>query len=183
MDPVKLPPARPLTLINSKVDGGRAVRNIPLLKGKNTMKTIIFYARKGTRKAKQQGLATAPGSAVTIRILSQMALRGDGRLYIVDAPTAEHGRRLIQTHWNGSRPDIGASPTATVLAGGRIVALGLGAIQALAGASEAIRHWDVRLARDGSVRIRDTTALGKRSDGITPSLVDYFGDGLAKTPP
>ena len=39
------------------------------------------------------------------------------------------------------------------------------------------------LTRDGSVRIRDTTALGKRSDGITPSLVDYFGDGLAKTTP
>ena len=60
------------------------------------MKTIIFYVRKGAREAKQQGLATAPGSAVTIRTLSQMALRGDGRLYIVDAPTAEHGRRLSQ---------------------------------------------------------------------------------------
>jgi hypothetical protein len=58
------------------------------------MKTIIFYTRKGARKAKQQGLATAPGSAVTIRTLSQMALRGDGRLYIVDAPTAEHGYAL-----------------------------------------------------------------------------------------
>jgi hypothetical protein len=63
------------------------------------------------------------------------------------------------------------------------VALALGSIQALAGASQSIRHWEARLARDGSVRIRDTTALGKRSDGITPSLVDYFGDGLAKTPP
>ena len=47
------------------------------------MKTIIFYTRKGARKAKQQGLSTAPGSAVTIRTLSRMALRGDGRLYIV----------------------------------------------------------------------------------------------------
>jgi hypothetical protein len=147
------------------------------------MKTIMFYVRKGARKAKQQGLATAPGSAVTIRTLSQMALRGDGRLYIVDAPTAEHGRRLIEAHRTGSRPDIGAPPTKTVLANGRIVALGLNAMQALAGASEAIRHWNARLARDGSVRIRDTTALGKRSDGITPSLVDYFGDGLAKTHP
>jgi hypothetical protein len=147
------------------------------------MKTIMFYVRKGARKAKQQGLATAPGSAVTIRTLSQMALGGDGRLYIVDAPTAEHGRRLIEAHRTGSRPDIGAPPTKTVLANGRIVALGLNAMQALAGASEAIRHWNARLARDGSVRIRDTTALGKRSDGITPSLVDYFGDGLAKTHP
>jgi hypothetical protein len=147
------------------------------------MKTIMFYVRKGARKAKQQGLATAPGSAVTIRTLSQMALRGDGRLYIVDAPTAEHGRRLIEAHRTGSRPDIGAPPTKTVLANGRIVALGLNAMQALAGASEAIRHWNARLARDGSVRIRDTTALGKRSDGIAPSLVDYFGDGRAKTHP
>jgi hypothetical protein len=39
------------------------------------MKTIIFYVRKGVRTAKQQGLATAPGSAVTIRTLSEMALR------------------------------------------------------------------------------------------------------------
>jgi|SRR5271165_470546 len=145
------------------------------------MKTIIFYTRKGARKAKQQGLATAPGSAVAIRTLTQMALRGDGRLYIVDAPTAEHGRRLIEVQRTGSQPDIGAPPTKTVSAEGRIVALGLNAMQALAGASEAIRHWEARLARDGQVRLRDTTALGKRSDGITPSLVDYFGDGLAKT--
>jgi hypothetical protein len=147
------------------------------------MKTIIFYVRKGARRAKQQGLATAPGSAVTIRTLSQMALRGDGRLYIVDAPTAEHGRRLIAAHRTESPLDIGAPPTKAVLANGRVVALGLNAIQALAGASEAIRHWNARLARDGSARIRDTTALGKRSDGITPSLVDYFGDGLAKATP
>jgi hypothetical protein len=60
------------------------------------MKTIIFYTRKGARTAKQQGLATAPGSAVTIQTLTQMALGGDGRLYLVDAPTAEHGRRLIE---------------------------------------------------------------------------------------
>ena len=145
------------------------------------MKTIIFYTRKGARKAKQQGLATAPGSAVTIRTLTLMALRGDGRLYIVDAPTAEHGRRLIEAHRTGVQPDIGAPPTKTVLADGRIVALGLNAMQALAGASEAIRHWNARLARDGSVRIRDTTALGERSDSITPCLVDYFGDGLTKT--
>ena len=142
-----------------------------------------LLVRKGGRTAKQQGLATAPGSAVTIRTLSQMALRGDGRLYIVDAPTAELGRRLIAADRTGSTLDIGAPPTKTVLANGRVVALGLNAIQALAGASEAIRHWNARLARDGSVRIRDTTALGKRSDGMTPSLVDYFGDGLAKTTP
>jgi hypothetical protein len=147
------------------------------------MKTGIFYVRKGARRAKQQGLATTPGSAATIRTLSQMALRGDGRLYIVDAPAAEHGRRLITAHRTEALLDIGAPPTKTVLANGLVVALGLNAIHALAGASEAIRHWNARIARDGSVHIRDTTALGKRSDGITPSLVDYFGEGLAKTTP
>jgi hypothetical protein len=121
---------------------------------KDLMKTIIFYVRKGARQAKQQGLATAAGSAVTICTLSQMALRGGGRLYIVDAPTAEHGRRLIAAHCIRACPDIGAPPAKTVLANGRVVALGLNAIQALAGASEAIRHWNARLARDGSVRIR-----------------------------
>jgi hypothetical protein len=144
---------------------------------------MIFYVRKGARRAKQQGLATARGSAMTIHSLSHMALRGDGRLYIVDAPTAEHGRRLVEAHRTGSPLDIGLPPAKTVLANGRVVALGLNAIQALAGASEAIRHWNARLVRDGSVRIRDTTALGERSDGITLSLVDYFGDSLAKTTP
>jgi hypothetical protein len=143
---------------------------------------MIFYVRKGARRAKQQGLATAPRSVVTIHTLSQSALRGDGRLCIVDAPTAEYGRRPIEAHRTGSPLDIGAPPTKTVFAHGRVVALGLNAMQALAGASEAIRHWNARLARDGSVRIRHTTALGTRSDGISPSLVDYFGDGLAKAP-
>jgi hypothetical protein len=69
------------------------------------------------------------------------------------------------------------------LANGRVAALGLNAIQALAGASEAVRHWNACLVRDGSVRICDTTALGKRSDGIIPSLTDYFGDALAETTP
>ena len=114
------------------------------------MKTIIFYVRKGARRAKQQGLATAPGSAVTIRTLSQMALRGDGRLYIVDAPTAEHGRRLIAAHRTGSPLDIGAPPTKTVLANGRVVALGLrqeigaravsGAVHGVAGVRERGRQ-------------------------------------------
>jgi len=85
---------------------------------------------------------------------------GDGRLYFVDAPSAKHGRRLIAAHRIGSRPDIGAPPMKTVLDNGRIVAIGTNACLALAGASEVIRHWNARLARDGTVRIRDTTALG-----------------------
>ena len=76
------------------------------------MKTIIFHMRKGAREAKQQGLATAPGSAVTIQPLTQMALRGDGRLYIVDAPTAEHGGRLIEMH-RTAMAEVLAEETAT----------------------------------------------------------------------
>jgi hypothetical protein len=48
------------------------------------------------------------------------------------------------------------------LANGRVVALGLNEIQALTGASDAIRHWNARHSQDGSVRMRDTTDLGKR---------------------
>jgi hypothetical protein len=48
--------------------------------------------------------------------------------------------KLTAAHRAGSPLDIGAPPTKTVLANGRVVALDLNAIQALAGASEAIRH-------------------------------------------
>ena len=52
------------------------------------MKIIIFYVRKGGRTAKQQGLATAPGSAVTICTLSEMALRGGAAGTTADIPVA-----------------------------------------------------------------------------------------------
>ena len=147
------------------------------------MKTIIYFTAKRARTPKMQGLATAAGSASVIRELCRLARCGKGRVYLVDAPTAEHGRRRIAAFRTGDKPDIGAPPMTAVLDNGRVVAIGSNGCLALAGASEAIRHWEARLARDGSVRIRDTTALGKRSDGVTPSLVDYFGDGLAKMHP
>ena len=46
-------------------------------------------------------------------------------------------------------PHIGAPPMTTVLDNGGVVAIGSNACQAFAGASEAIRHWDARLRRDG----------------------------------
>ena len=58
------------------------------------MKTIIFYVRKGVRTAKQQGLATAPGSAVTIRTLSEMALRGGAAGTTADILVASKRARL-----------------------------------------------------------------------------------------
>ena len=142
------------------------------------MKTIIFYTRKGARTPKMQGLATAAGSASAIRELCRLAKAGKGRVYLVDAPTAEHGRRRIAAFRAGEKPDIGAPPMTTVIDNGRVVAIGANACEALAGASEAIRHWDARRRRDGRVKVQDTIALGPRSDGVRPNLPDLFGDAL-----
>jgi hypothetical protein len=142
------------------------------------MKTIIFFTRTRARTPEMQGLATPAGSASVIRELCRLARSGKGRVYLVDAPTAEHGRRRIAAFLGGQQPDIGTSPMTAVLDNGRVVAIGANACLALAGASEAIRHWDARLRRDGRVKVQDTIALGPRSDGIRPSLPDVFGDGL-----
>ena len=142
------------------------------------MKTIIYFTAKRARTPKMQGLATAAGSASVIRELCRLARCGKGRVYLVDAPTAEHGRRRIAAYRAGEKPDIGAPPVTTVLDNGRVVAIGPDACLALVGASEAIRHWDARLRRDGRVKVQDTVALGPRSDGIRPSLPDVFAEGL-----
>jgi hypothetical protein len=142
------------------------------------MTTIIFFTAKRARTPKMQGLATAAGSPSVIRELCRLAKARKGRVYLVDAPTAEHGRRRIASFRAGQKSDIGSPPVTTVLDNGRVVAIGAGACLALAGASEAIRHWDARLRRDGRVKVQDTIALGPRSDGIRPSLPDVFGDGL-----
>jgi hypothetical protein len=161
---------------STAVDGGRGLRSIPLRR--KTYENHHLLCTQRRTQGQTAGLATAPGSAVTIRTLSQIALRGDGRLYIVDAPTAEHGRRRITAFCAGDKPDIGAPPMTTVLDNGRVVAIGANACLALAGASEAIHHWDARLRRDGRVKVRDSVALGPRSDAIRPSLPDVFGEGL-----
>src|ERR1700738_2932055 len=83
------------------------------------MKTIIFFTAKRARTPKMQGLATAAGSASIIRELCRLARRGKGRVYLVDAPTAEHGRRRIAAYRAGEKPDIGAPPMTTVLDNGR----------------------------------------------------------------
>jgi hypothetical protein len=142
------------------------------------MKTIIFFTRKRARTPKMQGLATAAGSASVIRELCRLARCGKSRVYLVDAPTAEHGRRRIAGFLGGQQPDIGTPPMTAAIDNGRVVAIGANACLALAGASEAIRHWYARLRRDGRVKVQDTVALGPRSDGIRPGLPDVFGDGL-----
>jgi hypothetical protein len=142
------------------------------------MKTIIFCTAKRARTPKMQGLATSVGSASVIRELCRPARCGKGCVYLADAPTAEHGRRRIAALRAGDKPDIGAPSMTTVLDNGRVVVIGADACLALAGASEAICHWDARLHRDGRVKVQDTVALGLRSDGIRPSLPDVFGEGL-----
>src|SRR6476661_3194767 len=67
----------------------------PPCHGAHPMKTIIFFTAKRARTPKMQGLATAAGSASIIRELCRLARGGKGRVYLVDAPTAEHGRRRI----------------------------------------------------------------------------------------
>src|SRR6202022_5206968 len=119
------------------------------------MKTIIFFTAKKARTPKMQGLASAAGSASIIRELCRLAKAEKGRVYLVDAPTAEHGRRRIAAYRAGEKPDIGAPPVTTVLDNGRVVAIGADACLALAGASEAIRHWDARLRRDGRAQVQD----------------------------
>ena len=87
------------------------------------MKTITFFTRKRARTPKMQGLATAAGSASVIRELCRLTGCGKGRVYLVNAPTAEHGRRRIAAFRAGQQPDIGASPMTAVLDAGRIVAI------------------------------------------------------------
>ena len=142
------------------------------------MKTLIMWRRKRTRTFKQVGTATADCSALNIRGLWQAAARGEGVLAVVDAPTAAQARARIAQHLSGTRPDIGAAGVVMESLDGRAIALGARAVLAIAGASEAVRHWDARLARDGRVRTQDTTALGPRSDATTFVTTDTFGKGF-----
>lgn len=139
------------------------------------MKTIILYRRKRTRTFKQIGLATAESSAVAVRNLWLMAKRKEGTLAIVDAESATAARELIKQYEATRKADAGIYGQHL---DGRCLTIGANAALALAGASEAIRHWDIRLDRDGRVRVQDTTALGARSDGVTFVTDDAFGAGF-----
>ena len=144
------------------------------------MKTMIMWRRKRARTFKMWGTATAVCSAATINTAWRMAANGEGTLAIVDAPTAEHARRAIRAFQAQQRPDIGAPAMTGVHCDGRVITIGANAALAVAGASEAIRHWDTRLARDGRVRVADTRALGARSDGVSFRIDDAFGRGLGE---
>ena len=144
------------------------------------MKTMIFWLRKGCRKPKMHGTATANGSVYAIADFSAMAIAGKGKLFVVDGPTAEHGRRAIAAYLSDIVMDINNPPMTANLENGRIVAIGTNAVLAIGGASEGARNHDARLNRDGIVKVKDTVALGPRSDGIMPTTDDYFGRGFSK---
>jgi hypothetical protein len=141
------------------------------------MKTLILWRRKRARTFKQVGLATADGSAATIRDFWLQAVKGNGTLAVVDAASAAEARAALARHFSGPTRDAHLGVVMQAL-DGRAVALGATAVLAIAGASEAIRHWNARLARDGRVRVQDTTALGSRSDGASFTTADAFGEGF-----
>src|SRR5207244_11101934 len=103
-----------LSRSSTAVGGRRGLKSIPLPR-EDLMKTIIYFTAKRARTPKMQGLATAAGSASVIRELCRLARCGKGRVYLVDAPTAERGRRRITAFRAGDKPDIGAPPMTTVL--------------------------------------------------------------------
>jgi hypothetical protein len=145
-----------------------------------TLRVIIFWLPKRCRKAKQVGLATAVGSAATIHELARVAFEGRGRLFVVEAPTAEYGRQLIRAHQSHNRPEIGAPGMTTVLANGRVVAIGTGACLALAGAADSIRQWDSRIATRGRVTCDESRAL--RGDPFRSwNPENAFGEGLGES--
>ena len=133
-------------------------------------KTFIMWRRKRSRTFKTQGLATAVCSAASVSTFWRMAQAGEGTLAIVDAPTADHARRIIAAHLTKQQQDIG-KPGITGQHGPNVITLGTNAMLAIAGASEAVRHWDARLARDGRVREADTRALGPRSARSTSRAI------------
>jgi hypothetical protein len=144
----------------------------------NTSRVILFWLPKRCRKPKQIGLATAVGSAAIIHDLGNRAVEGRGRLFIVEAPNADYGRQLIAAHRKGERGEIGRPGITTVLADGRVVAIGTRACLAIAGTADSIRHWDERIRTRGRVTCDESRAL--RGDGFKSwTLENAFGDGLA----
>jgi len=142
------------------------------------MKTLFMWRRKRSRTYKQVGTATAEGSAANLRTFWLMAQNGEGSLAIVDAPTAKHARAQIAAHLRDQHLHLGKPGVVGHHGDKNVITLGPMAALAVAGASEAIRHWDARLARDGKVKVADTTALGKRSDNASFRVTDAFGEGF-----
>ena len=73
------------------------------------MKTMCMWVRSGCRKPKFEQLATTPGAAGYIINTAQAAKAKRGKLYIVDAKTADHARTIINLynkHLAPADPDL-----------------------------------------------------------------------------
>ena len=142
------------------------------------MKTMCMWVRSGCRKPKFEQLATTPGAAGYIINTAQAAKAKRGKLYIVDAKTADHARTIINLynkHLAPADPDL--LPVVLSLCDDRIVAIGTTAVFAIHGASRAARLWDHRIAKYGAVP--DAMDNPLHQDNLHPySMDDAFGKGL-----
>lgn len=125
------------------------------------VKTMILWTRKGCRKPKMIGTATAECSAATIHDLRTAARAKEGKLWIVDSHSAAGARASIARHKAGDTASSIARGSGMVLSvdDGRTVALGFLAVLAVGGANESIRHWNDRIAHQGRVNTRQSRAL------------------------
>ena len=142
------------------------------------MKTMCMWVRSGCRKPKFEQRATTPGAAGYIINTAQAAKAKRGKLYIIDAKTADHARTIINLynkHLAPADPDL--LPVVLSLCDDRIVAIGTTAVFAIHGASRAARLWDHRIAKYGAVP--DAMDNPLHQDNLHPySMDDAFGKGL-----
>ena len=120
------------------------------------MKTMIYWTEKRCRKPKMQGTATANMSAALIHDMIRYAAEGKGTLHVVTAPTANHGRAIIDAFKRG---DIDADEVYS--ANERAHFIGHDARNAALGSRTAVRDWDAHIARRGAVPWNETRALRK----------------------
>ena len=132
------------------------------------MKTMCMWVRSGCRKPKFGYIINTAQAAKAKR----------GKLYIVDAKTADHARTIINLynkHLAPADPDL--LPVVLSLCDDRIVAIGTTAVFAIHGASRAARLWDHRIAKYGAVP--DAMDNPLHQDNLHPySMDDAFGKGL-----
>ncbi|MAN63859.1 MAG: hypothetical protein CMI60_18140 [Parvibaculum sp.] len=146
------------------------------------MKTMCMWVRSGCRKPKFEQLASTPGAAGYIINTAQAAKAKRGKLYIVDAKTADHARTIINIYTISKQErrkpvSLHALPVVLSLCDDRIVAIGATALHAIHGASRAARLWDQRIAKYGAVP--DAMDNPLHHDNLNPpSMADSFGEGL-----
>jgi len=122
---------------------------------KQKTKVMLLWTRKGCRKPKMEGTATAVCSAADIFHWRKYAREGKGRFWIVEARTAAEARYLIA----GYLKDQEKFGISMVTDNGKTVALGTRAVLAIGGAQEACDNWDARIRQHGIVPIKNTRAL------------------------